>query len=75
MRKEVYQNNYTKQRYQAESTDESGSLSYNKSRDENKSEESLRGFKIIQYGIPVWYCYNCNVLLPNKPSLSLSPCH
>ena len=34
IRKEVYQNNYTEKRYHAESTDESGSLSY-KSRDKN----------------------------------------
>ena len=32
-----------KKRYQAESTDESGSLSY-KSKDKNKTEESLSGF-------------------------------
>ena len=41
LRKVVYQNNYTKK-----SIDQNGSLSY-KSRDKNKSEKSLGGFKLI----------------------------
>ena len=53
--------------YQAESTDESGGLSY-KSRNKNISEESFSGFKKIQN-----FYHSSNVLLHNK--LSLSPCH
>ena len=65
--------------YKAESTDESESLSY-KSRYNNKSEKNKadRNYYGI-FNIPLWYCFNCNVLLQNKPSLffalSLSPCH
>ena len=43
----VYQNSYTKKRCQAESTDESGGLSF-KSRNKNIGEESFSGFKLIQ---------------------------
>ena len=67
IRKEIYQKHYTK------NTNESGSLSY-KSKDKNKSKYSLGGLKLIKiFNIPVWYRYNCNFLLHNKPPLSLSP--
>ena len=48
IRKEVYKKYLSNKRYQAESADESGSLSY-KSRERNKSEESLSGFKLIHF--------------------------
>ena len=54
-------------RYQAESTDESGGLSY-KSINKNITEESFSGFKLTQN-----FYHSSNVLLHNK--LSLSPCH
>ena len=59
-----------KKKYQADPTDESESLSY-KSRIKVKKVLADLNYYII-FNIPAWYCYHCNVLLHNKPPLSLS---
>ena len=73
IRKEVYQNNHTITyiKHNPLMKVEAYVINQEIRMKVKKVLVDLNKYRIVN--IPVWYCYNCNVLLHNKPSLS--PCH